>query len=238
MKKKSIIIIMSAVIVLSAILSACAFMDAAEKPSGSDTLQDQPTDSTDTKIKDLEAKITALMQSHQLSESERQKEIAALKSELENLKKEKEENEKQEDKDEHTDKNDGSGQVQDTQKEESQIFKYSLSSGVITITAILSEEENLIIPSSIDGYRVYAIGSEALSSSKVKSITVSPGIEKLDWFAFKNCPALSSVSIPDSVSSIGYGAFDNSSAALVIRCSRDSFAHRYAQSYGLTYDIT
>ena len=125
-----------------------------------------------------------------------------------------------------------------TEADKQSAFKYTLVNGLATITSIISNEENIVIPSVIDGYRVNAIGTEALSSGAVKSITISAGIEKLDWFAFKNCPALSSVSIPDSVSSIGYGAFDNASASLIIRCTRDSFAHRYAQSYGLTYDIT
>ena len=207
------------------ILSACSFESTDESPSGTDGAHSTSQSDADTKIKELEAQISALMQNQQLTESESQREINALKAELEELKSKKEEN---------------TSDSTDTESDTSQSnpFRYTLSNGVATITAILSMEENIVIPSVIDGYRVYAIGSEAFSSSNVKSITITSGIEKLDWFAFKNCPSLSSVTIPDSVSSIGYGAFDNSSPSLVIRCSRDSFAHRYAQSYGLTYDIT
>lgn len=239
MKKKTIIIIMSAAIVLSTELSACSLIKPSASQSATDEAQNQTELSAEARIKELESKISALLQTHQLSESERQKEIAALKSELEELKKD--DANKDDDEDDKTDADSGDKTDEDekqTEKQDAEVFKYSLSSGVITITAIISEEENLVIPSSIDGYRVYAIGSEALSSGKVKSITISPGIEKLDWFAFKNCPSLSSVSIPDSVSSIGYGAFDNASSSLIIRCARDSFAHRYSQSYGLTYDIS
>ena len=225
MKKKSIIIILSVVIVLSTILSACSFDSLSKPPSDTDTPTVPSSSESETRIKELEAKIVALMQNQQISESESQKEINALKAELEALKNKKDENvtdspEKPSETDSHS------------------AFRYTLVNGLATITSIVTDEENIVIPSVIDGYRVNAIGTEALSSGKVKSITISAGVEKLDWFAFKNCPSLSSVSIPDSVSSIGYGAFDNSSASLIIRCSRDSFAHRYAQSYGLTYDIT
>lgn len=224
MKKKSIIIIMSAVIVASSALSACSLITPLESPSTTDAVS--ATDDSSARIKELEARLVALMQDHQQSQSDSQKEINALKAELEALKKEAEEQKQSED---ATDK--------ESQKPES-AFKYTLVGGLVTITAITCEDENIVIPSTLDGYRVYAVGSEALSSDKVKSITVSPGVEKLDWFAFKNCPALSSVSIPDSVGAIGYGCFDGCPSSFVIRCSRDSFAHRYAQSYGFTYDIT
>ena len=225
MKKKSIIIILSAVIVLSTILSACSLGVLGKDPSGTDAATTPTGNESEARIKELEAKIVALIQNQQISEGESQKQINALKAELEALKSKKDEN--------STDKEDTS-----TDTDAQSTFKYTLVNGLATITAINTNEENIVIPSIIDGYRVNAIGSEALSSRNIKSITISAGIEKLDWFAFKNCPALSSVSIPDSISSIGYGAFENSSPSLIIRCSRDSFAHRYAQSYGLTYDIT
>lgn len=225
MKKKSIIIIMSAVIVASSLLSACSLISPIDAPAATDG-NSSPSADADSRIKELEAKLVALMQDQQQSESENQKEINALKAEIEALKKEADEEKESED---SADK--------ESEKPKSN-FKYTLSGGLAVITAVTCDEENIVIPSTIDGYRVYAVGSEACSSDKVKSITVSPGIEKLDWFAFKNCPSLSSVSLPDSISSIGYGAFDNSSPSLIIRCTRDSFAHRYAQSYGFTYDIT
>ena len=225
MKKKSIIIILSAVIVLSTILSACSLGVLGKDPSGTDAATTPTGNESEARIKELEAKIVALIQNQQISDSESQKQINALKAELEALKSKKDE-----------DATDSTEKPTDADKQSA--FKYTLVNGLATITSIISNEENIVIPSVIDGYRVNAIGTEALSSGSVKSITISAGIEKLDWFAFKNCPALSSVSIPDSVSSIGYGAFDNASASLIIRCTRDSFAHRYAQSYGLTYDIT
>ncbi len=224
MKKKTIIIIMSALLVLASLLSACA-EQFGNNPTGSGSVQG--TQSTDeSKIKELEAQILALMQSQQLSETERKKEIAALSAELELLK--------------ESSASDLPSQSTDRPTEATPLdsFKYTLDSGKAIITKIDAVGDTVTIPSSIDNYPVYSIGSDALSSSAVKSVIISEGIEKLDWFAFRNCLSLSKVTIPDSVISIGYGSFDNTAKALTIVCSRDSFAHKYAQSYGFTYDIT
>lgn len=218
MKKKPIIILLSLLIILLTVICSCNMQ--TQVPSGTGTSTSEPDDS---RIKELEDQILLLMQNQQLSDNERKKEIAALEAEIEKLK-------STEEKPKDT--------VSSTETAAPQIFKYTLENGKAIITSIDSAEESVTIPSVIDGYQVYGIGSEAISSSTVKSITISDGIEKLDWFAFRNCIALSYISIPSSVSSIGYGAFDNTSKALTIYCSRDSFAHKYAQSYGLTYDIT
>ena len=94
-----------------------------------------------------------------------------------------------------------------------------------------------MIPSEIDGYPVIAIGDSAFSSQTLKSVIVSNGIEKLDWFAFRDCPALISITLPDSVTSIGYSAFAPQSKSFTIYCHNDSFAHKYAKSYGWSYAI-
>ncbi len=215
MKKRAIIIIMSAVILLSALISSCAGLGRVEAPTDNST----ETDSSAERIRELEAQIVLLLQNQQLSENERKKELAQLREEISRL----------------------SGTTDaapaETLPPAAQSFVYTLQDGRAVISKINSDAKSIVIPSSIDGYAVSAIGSEALSSSTVESVTVSAGIEKIDWFAFKNCISLSSVSLPDSITSIGYGAFDNTAKSFTLICSRDSFAHRYAQSYGLTYDI-
>lgn len=226
--KKKLIIILSSVLTIVAIISSCARTgsQSAQTNSGGDSAG---TQSTQDRIAELEAKIVTLMQNQQLSDNERKKEIDALTAELERLKA-------------NTSKPSESETERPGESENDpapiNTFKYTLDGGKAIITEITTVSDSVNIPSTIDGYQVYSIGTEALSSKTVKTVVISSGIEKLDWFAFRNCTSLSSISIPSSVVSIGYGAFDNVSKSLTIKCQKDSFAHQYAQSYGLTYDIS
>lgn len=223
MKRKPIIIILSALTLVLTLTCACVG-DLTDNSAQSEKPQESDGEAElQRSIRELEAQIRALLQDQQLSSAESKKEIAALRAEIERLKGE---GSTEETTDETDDKND------------TEIFKYTVENGTASITKILTDEKNIVIPNVIDGFRVTAISGEALSSDKVESIVISSGIEKIDWFAFKGCPSLVCVTVPDSVISIGYGAFDNASGSFVIRCSRDSFAHRYAKSYGITYDIS
>ena len=221
MKIKIKAIALSLTLCLSFVFSSCTLLS----PDAPDTVQSDTQKASltnDTKIKDLEAQIVTLLQSQQLSESERKKEISALKAEIEALKKNSAQSE--------------SESVSETALAP-KIFNYTLSGYKATITSINTNEESISIPAVIDGHAVVGIGSGALSSSTVKKIVIEDGIESLDWFAFKGCSSLSLISLPPSITSIGYGAFDGASKSFTIECQKDSFAMKYAQSYGLNYNL-
>jgi hypothetical protein len=215
MKKKTFLIAISLLVILITVISSCNLSQQA--PSGTDSTQSTADDS---KIKELEAQIILLMQNQQLSENKRKEEISKLEAAIEKLK--------------ATDTEAPTESGTEAQK----TLSYTVENGKAIITSIYINEETVTIPAVIDGFQVSSIGSDAIKSQSLKKLIISPGIEKIDWFAFRNCVSLSSISIPDSVLSIGYGAFDNTSRSLTISCNRDSFAHKYAQSYGITYDIT
>lgn len=218
MKKKNFIIILSILLCVSLSFSSCGILSSNEEQKD-ESLQAQPQ-GNETRIKELEAQIITLLQSQEISESERKKEISALKAEIESL------------------KNQSSSKESSSQSETEppSIFKYTLNGYKATITSINTDEESIVIPSVIDGHAVVAIGSNVMASKKVKRIVLSEGIESLDWFAFKDCSLLTFISIPSSVSSIGYGSFDGAAKGLTIECEKDSFAEKYAQSYGFNYE--
>ena len=221
MKKKALFIITAILISLSTTLSSCGYIPSSDGNVQHQDSQESSQNSTDKRIKELEAQIITLLQSQQISESERKKEISVLKAELEALKKK-----------EMLESTDTS-----TESVEPKIFDYTLNGYKATITLINTDKESISIPSVIDGHAVVGIGSEAFASKKVKRIVLENGIEYLDWFAFKGCSSLNSISIPESITSIGYGAFDGAPKSLTIECKKDSFAMKYAQSYGIKYTI-
>lgn len=112
-------------------------------------------------------------------------------------------------------------------------YTYELNNGSLTITSYCGSEKKVIIPASIDGYPVTAIGDHAFEkNASITSVTLPHGITSIGWFAFSGCVSLSNISIPGSVQSIGYGAFQNCNANLTIKCLSDSYARQYANSYG------
>ena len=226
--KRKIIIILSSILIVTALISSCA--RTGSPSSSSDDGESSDGTSSQDRISELEAKLLTLIQNQELSDTERKKEIDALTKELEKLKSTSSSNKAENESEENSESE------QDTAP--ANTFKYTLDGNRAIITEITTVSDSVNIPSTIDGYQVYSIGTEALSSKTVKTVVISNGIEKLDWFAFRNCISLSSITVPSSVTSIGYGAFDNVSKGFTIKCVKDSFAHQYAQSYGLTYDIT
>lgn len=114
------------------------------------------------------------------------------------------------------------------------LYRYTLSdNGYATVTSYLGSEETVVIPSSLGGCPVIAIGEEAFRNGSAVSVVIPSGVRRVDWFAFEGCYRLSSVTLPDSVVAIEYGAFDLCAPTLTFTCSENSYAAGYAQSYGI-----
>lgn len=88
-------------------------------------------------------------------------------------------------------------------------LSYTTNSNGVTITDCdTSASGELVIPTTIDGFSVYSIGSNAFRDcSALTSVTIPDSVTFIGDLAFLNCTALTSVTIPNSVTSMGHSAF-------------------------------
>ena len=110
--------------------------------------------------------------------------------------------------------------------EESEIsrnYEYGIlsDSDSIYIKKYIGNEENVIVPSEIDGKRVISIGGDAFSGcSSLISITLPEGITSIGGSAFRGCSSLTEINLPERITKIGYGAFSGCSSLTEITIPR------------------
>ena len=88
-----------------------------------------------------------------------------------------------------------------------------LEGGGARITGYNGEDAELTVPDELDGHAVREIGESV----------------------FSFCRSLTTVILPDGLTSIGEGAFEDCPDDLTLIVSRDSYACQYAIDNGLTY---
>lgn len=235
MKKTSIALLFTILIT-----ATCVFASCNGYSTGSDEAPE--SDSYESAIRELEDRILQLQRDQFIANSTREEQISKLEGMIDQLKAQNtlrpspEESESDSDsgsgEDESEKESDAESESGSEKEEPETEFIYTVTDGVATITGYTGSDSQLTLPSQIDGYDVVAIGDSAFASKDLSSVIIPNGITKIGWFAFKGCESLYSVTIPDSVSSIGYDAFPRSSRMNII-CSAESFAAKYAASYGL-----
>ena len=83
-------------------------------------------------------------------------------------------------------------------------WEYTLSSGKATLTKYNGIETQIIIPAEIEGYIVTNLADSCLrNQDKITSITIPDSVTSISSYAFYGCTSLTSITIPDSVTSIG-----------------------------------
>lgn len=78
-----------------------------------------------------------------------------------------------------------------------------------TITKYIESDTVVVIPSKINGVTVETIGHAAFERSAVTSVTIPDSVTAILDRAFANCFQLTNISIPNSVTSIGFSAFEH-----------------------------
>ncbi len=114
-------------------------------------------------------------------------------------------------------------------------FDYRLENGEVIITAYKGHETTVTVPTQIDGYPVTAIDDHAFQNTAIVSVILPGSVRSVGWFAFYGCFGLEIVAIPASVESISYAAFDGC-PNLTLLCPSDSYAAKYAVSFGLKHE--
>lgn len=89
-------------------------------------------------------------------------------------------------------------------------WEYTLVDGgaVIAQNHEITLDANLVIPSELDGYPVIGIGKMALYKRvNIVSITIPDSVTTIGYAAFSECTGLTSITIPNGVTSIASEAF-------------------------------
>lgn len=72
------------------------------------------------------------------------------------------------------------------------------------------------IPEEVNKMKVKRIGKDAFSGCSVTSVIIPNSVESIDDYAFFRCGALKSITIPNSVLTIGFAAFNESGLTSII----------------------
>ena len=86
-------------------------------------------------------------------------------------------------------------------------FGFSTNGGTVTVTKYLGTNTTVTIPASINNLPVIGIGASAFSGTSLISITIPNTVTSIGGGAFQNCGSLTSATIPDGVTNIEEFAF-------------------------------
>ncbi|MCQ2417703.1 MAG: leucine-rich repeat protein [Oscillospiraceae bacterium] len=114
-------------------------------------------------------------------------------------------------------------------------FSFDAETG--TIISYNGSDDDVDIPSEIDGVAVKSIGDSAFAGCiSLTSVTIPDGVTSIGSSAFSCCNGLTSVTIPDGVTSIGFGTFNecNSLTEITIPDSVTSIGAHAFFGTGLT----
>ena len=97
----------------------------------------------------------------------------------------------------------------DTHFSEKESIRYGVVDGTATIVKYEGDEMRVVIPASIDGFKVTKIEPYAFSEKSMKYIQFPDTLEVIDHHGFSECRELLNLDFPDSLKSIGNYAFYN-----------------------------
>ena len=88
-------------------------------------------------------------------------------------------------------------------------FTFETNNGAITITGYTSTNTVVVIPDMTNGFPVTSIAGWAFSSTNIVSVTIPDSVNTIGNGAFCGCVHLTSLTLPGSITNIGVGAFSS-----------------------------
>ena len=88
-------------------------------------------------------------------------------------------------------------------------FEFILNNTAVVVISYNGAAADVTIPSRYKGKPVTTIGHAAFFNSAVTSVTIPDSVTSISDEAFINCPKLTNISIPNSVTYIGFSAFSS-----------------------------
>ena len=116
------------------------------------------------------------------------------------------------------------------------LLSYSITDDEVTITRCdTSASGSVTIPATIEGLPVTTIGEKAFDKcSSITSVTIPDTVTSLYNFAFRGCTNLISIEIPDSVTSIDNKVFYGCSSLVSINVEENN--PNYSSVYGILFN--
>src|SRR5258706_131828 len=86
-------------------------------------------------------------------------------------------------------------------------FIFDRNGANATLTGYVGPSGAVVIPDRLGNLPVASIWSYAFSRTDLTSVTIPNSVTGVGYLAFSDCTGLTSITIPDSVTDIGGGAF-------------------------------
>lgn len=103
----------------------------------------------------------------------------------------------------------GNPAVQDAANEQLFDFEFILNNTAVIVNSYNGTAADVTIPSRYKGKPVTAINNAVFPNSAVTSVTIPDSVTSILDASFVNCSKLTNISIPNSVTYIGYSAFSD-----------------------------
>ena len=111
-----------------------------------------------------------------------------------------------------------------------------LTDGTAELTNYTAYAEFLTVPAQIDGHAVASVGSEAFINSEFLSSIILPDcLTTIGIDAFCGCSFLTSITLPNSLTTIGNWAFKSCPVSLNFTAVRGSWAESWCKENGKNY---